>query len=86
MFHGKGGYDWETVYNMPIWLRRYTFNEIKSFYDKEREEYEKASGRDTITASTNPQKIITNAPKESQKVNMPSFVSKIKSSPKSTKK
>jgi hypothetical protein len=86
VFHGKGGYDWETVYNMPIWLRRYTFNEIKTFYDKEREEYERASGRDIITASTNPQKIISNAPKDLQKVNMPSFVSKIKSSPKSTKK
>ena len=21
VFHGQGGYDWETVYNMPIWLR-----------------------------------------------------------------
>lgn len=27
---------------MPIWLRKYTFNEIKAFYEKESEEYEKA--------------------------------------------
>lgn len=41
VFHGKGGYDWDTVYNMPIWLRRFTFNTVKEHYDKEREEYEK---------------------------------------------
>lgn len=86
MFHGKGGYDWQTVYDMPIWLRRYTFNEIKLFYDKEKEEYERASGHNTITASTNPNQIINNAPANSQKVNVPSFVSKVKSSSKSTKK
>jgi len=41
VFHGKGGYDWDTIYNMPIWLRRFTFEKIKEFYDKEREEAEK---------------------------------------------
>ena len=35
-FHGKGGYDWHTVYNMPIWLRRFTFSEIKKYYDEEK--------------------------------------------------
>jgi hypothetical protein len=34
VFHGQGGYDWNTVYNMPIWLRKFTFNKIKSHYDK----------------------------------------------------
>ena len=33
VFFGKGGYDWNTVYNMPIWLRNFTFNRIKQFYD-----------------------------------------------------
>jgi len=37
IFHGKGGYDWDTVYNMPIWLRKFTFNKLKEFYDKEQE-------------------------------------------------
>jgi len=32
VFHGKGGYDYETIYNMPIWLRKYTFNKIKEYY------------------------------------------------------
>ena len=35
VFHGHGGYDWETVYNMPIWLRKFTFNKIKEFYDNQ---------------------------------------------------
>jgi hypothetical protein len=32
IFHGKGGYDWDTVYHMPIWLRQFTFKNIKEFY------------------------------------------------------
>ena len=41
VFHGKGGYDWTTVYNMPVWLRRFTFEKIKEFYEKEREAMDK---------------------------------------------
>jgi len=41
VFHGKGGYDWSTVYNMPIWLRRFTFNSINEWY---KEQNEKAEG------------------------------------------
>ena len=37
VFHGKGGYDWHTIYNMPIWLRKYTFKLIKDFYEEEKE-------------------------------------------------
>jgi hypothetical protein len=32
IFHGNGGYDYNTVYNMPIWLRNYTFNKLKEWY------------------------------------------------------
>ena len=42
VFHGKGGYDWQTIYDMPRWLRQFTFNKIKEHYDKENEEYENA--------------------------------------------
>lgn len=41
VFHGQGGYNWDTVYNMPIWLRRFTFHKIKEHYDKQNEEAEK---------------------------------------------
>jgi hypothetical protein len=35
VFYGNGGYDWGTVYNMPIWLRNFTFNQINdSFVEK----------------------------------------------------
>lgn len=37
LFHGKGGYDYDTVYHMPIWLRKFTFNEIKKFYEEEKQ-------------------------------------------------
>jgi hypothetical protein len=41
VFHGNGGYDWETIYHMPVWLRRFTFNKVKEFYDKQNEERDK---------------------------------------------
>ncbi len=34
VFHGQGGYDWETVYNMPIWLRKFTFHKMKTHYEE----------------------------------------------------
>lgn len=41
VFNSKGGYDHDTVYNMPIWLRNYTFSTMREFYDKERTQNEK---------------------------------------------
>lgn len=41
VFHGNGGYDWHTVYNMPIWLRKFTFKQIKNYYDEEKEAMDK---------------------------------------------
>ena len=41
-FHGKGGYDWNTVYNMPIWLRRFIFNKINEFYSDEKKQLDDA--------------------------------------------
>ena len=34
---------------MPIWLRKFTFNEIKTQIDKENEEYDKSMGKNTTT-------------------------------------
>ena len=45
VFHGKGGYDWRTVYNMPRWLRQFTFNKIKEHYQKENEANESAQSK-----------------------------------------
>ena len=41
MFHGKGGYDWHTIYNMPIWLRNFTFKKLQEYFKKEQEAYDK---------------------------------------------
>ena len=35
VFHGKGGYDWHTIYNMPIWLRNMTMKRISQFYEEQ---------------------------------------------------
>lgn len=35
IFHGNGGYDWGTVYNMPIWLRNFTFKKIQQYYENQ---------------------------------------------------
>tara|TARA_R110000765_G_scaffold415711_1_gene517025 strand:+ start:753 stop:1061 length:309 start_codon:yes stop_codon:yes gene_type:complete len=53
VFHGKGGYDWHTVYNMPIWLRRFTFNEIQKYYDEEKSAHDSQgkSGTQTVIGS-----------------------------------
>ena len=34
VFYGQGGYDWETVYNMPIRFRKFTFHTMKKHYDE----------------------------------------------------
>ncbi len=49
VFHGKGGYDWNTVYNMPIWLRRFTFNEIQNYYLEEKEAVTNKNNKGTKT-------------------------------------
>lgn len=33
VFNGNGGYNWTIVYNMPIWLRIFTYNKIKEHYE-----------------------------------------------------
>lgn len=50
VFHGNGGYDWNTIYNMPTWLRNYTFNEIKTYYEEQKETVEnQGKNKDTKT-------------------------------------
>jgi hypothetical protein len=49
VFHGKGGYDWNTVYEMPRWLRQFTFNKIQDFYNKEAEAQENAASSNKNT-------------------------------------
>tara|TARA_B100001939_G_scaffold301140_1_gene277497 strand:+ start:1967 stop:2278 length:312 start_codon:yes stop_codon:yes gene_type:complete len=72
VFHGNGGYDWETVYNMPTWLRTFTFNKLKKYYDEQAEATKKASkGNSTQIDLNQPTK---NAPP--QTIQPPSYVTK----------
>lgn len=32
VFHGNGGYDWDVVYNLPIWLRKFVFSKLNDYY------------------------------------------------------
>lgn len=32
VFYGKGGYNWDTVYDFPIWLRNFTYNKLEKHY------------------------------------------------------
>jgi hypothetical protein len=52
VYHGNGGYDWETVYNMPLWLRKFTFEKIKEFNEKQQEEIEKRQQKNTLHNSS----------------------------------
>lgn len=38
VFHGNGGYDWNTIYNMPIWLRKFTAHKMNEYYNPEKDE------------------------------------------------
>jgi len=41
VFHGQGGYDWHTIYNMPIWLRNFTYKKLEEYYKKQEEKVNK---------------------------------------------
>ena len=53
IFHGNGGYNYSTLYNMPIWLRKFTFKQIKDFYDEEKKQMEevKQGGSQTLVGT-----------------------------------
>ena len=59
---------------MPIWLRKFTFNAIKEFYDNEREEYEKASGNGQIMKNADQ---LTKMAKNEKALQKPTYVSKV---------
>ena len=37
VFHGGGGYVWSEVYNMPIYLRKFTLNKLKQHFEQVKE-------------------------------------------------
>ena len=51
VYHGNGGFDWDTVYHMPIWLRRFTYNRIAS-YVKDQNDAQQNSSQQTAGGTT----------------------------------
>ena len=41
VFYGQGGYDWDTIYNMPIRYRDFIYNQIRTHYEKQAQDAEK---------------------------------------------
>ena len=41
---------------MPIWLRRFTFNKLREYYEKQKEEQEKANKQMNPKKSSSPAK------------------------------
>jgi hypothetical protein len=67
IFHGKGGYDYFTIYNMPLWLRKFTFREMQKWYSDEKEamENQQKSGKTSLVDSNG--KVNTPAFKQASK-------------------
>ena len=75
MYYGGGGYDWHTIYNMPIWLRNFTYNKIVESKQTEADAYKgKTSSQGDTTAIdfANPDK----SKLPSNSVKLPSYVTK----------
>jgi hypothetical protein len=47
IYHGRGGFPYDTVYNMPIVYRRYHIQKIQEYLDKKSEAEEKAQQKST---------------------------------------
>ena len=41
-FHGKGGFNHTEVYNMPTYLRHFYIKKAQQYYEKEKEQIDKA--------------------------------------------
>jgi hypothetical protein len=80
VFNGKGGYDWYTVYEMPIWLRNLTHKLIADDYAKENQRYQelyskgnkgKKMANSTSTTNidiANPNQAVISALKNNQRI------------------
>ena len=56
VYHGNGGFDWNTVYEMPIWLRKFTYGRISDFLE------EKAKANKQASTPNNQRNIDISAP------------------------
>ena len=71
-YYGNGGYDFHTVYDMPIWLRKLTFNFIADQRQKEVDAYANASKNKNNIDFADPK----SAKQKLQQVNPPTYITK----------
>ncbi len=50
-FYGQGGYRWQEVYDMPLWLRKFTYHKIKEHYDKQSKAIKDSKAKSSNTKS-----------------------------------
>jgi len=76
VFHGKGGYDWTTVYNMPIWLRKFTFHQLQTFYEEEQKAYDDVQNPGQTTAIDSSGKVQTPEFMKSRESKSPTYTTR----------
>ena len=82
VFYGKGGYDWDTIYNFPIWLRKFTWKQINDYHKEQNSQNSGTSTNDINRAKDILQRAQSNDPRTSKplpsqprpKINVPDFV------------
>lgn len=48
VFHGKGGYSFDTVYEFPIWLRKFVHRSMIEYFENENKQAQKQSGQGRV--------------------------------------
>ena len=67
VFFGKGGYDWHTVYEMPIWLRNFTHKKIGDHFEAQSKANKGTSTEDMNKAKEILQQAAKNDPANANK-------------------
>ena len=68
LFYGQGGYNYDVVYNMPIWLRKFTFHKLQEHYEKKNSQ----SQEDAYQTSIKNLKSVSS----DKTINPPSYITK----------
>jgi hypothetical protein len=51
IYHGRGGFPYDTVYNMPVIYRRYHIQKINEYLEKKAEAEEKAMKKSSVSSN-----------------------------------
>ena len=68
VFHGNGGYDFHTVYDMPIWLRNFTWKKMNEYYEEQNKQ-SKSSNPNSTNDITKAKELIAKAHKSDPRTN-----------------